>query len=194
MINFVRLNHIFFLGFLLADQRFDVWLGNARGNQYSRNHTTFNPDRLFGKRKNFWNFSWHEMGIYDLPATIDYILKSTGKPKLHYVGHSQGTTEFFVMCSERPEYNDKIVVANLLAPLVYLRPTNNKFLNSIRKFSKPLYSLSNLIGFYETKTGNYTRKFGQRYCSNIVNDKLICDNALALVIGKRSDQLDGVSL
>lgn len=32
------------------------------------------------------------MAKYDLPATIDFILKKTGQDKLHYVGHSQGTT------------------------------------------------------------------------------------------------------
>lgn len=32
------------------------------------------------------------MAKYDLPATIDFILKKTGQEKLHYVGHSQGTT------------------------------------------------------------------------------------------------------
>lgn len=36
--------------------------------------------------------SFDEMAKYDLPATIDFILKKTGQDKLHYVGHSQGTT------------------------------------------------------------------------------------------------------
>lgn len=61
----------------------------------------------------FWDFSWHEIGIFDIPASIDYILKYTNQTKLSYVGHSQGVTSFFVMLSELPEYNDKINIGNL---------------------------------------------------------------------------------
>lgn len=31
-----------------------------------------------------------------------------------------GTTAFFVMCSEKPEYNDKIEIMHALAPVAYL--------------------------------------------------------------------------
>lgn len=109
------------LAYLLADLGYDVWMGNARGNRYSRNHTTRKPDGNRRERQLFWQFSWHEIGIYDLPAMIDYVLTMNNDfEKIHYIGHSQGTTAFFVMASQRPEYNDKILLMNALAPVAYM--------------------------------------------------------------------------
>ncbi|XP_012536620.1 lipase 3 isoform X2 [Monomorium pharaonis] len=103
------------LPYILCDNGFDVWLTNARGNTYSRSHKYYSI-----KDKEFWNFSWHEIGYYDLPATIDYILEKTGYSKLYYIGYSQGTTAFYVMGSERPEYNAKIKGMISLAPTVFM--------------------------------------------------------------------------
>lgn len=60
------------------------------------------------------------MGVYDHPVVIDYILSVTGNEKVFYVGHSQGTTTLMVLLSERPEYNQKIYAASLLAPVAYM--------------------------------------------------------------------------
>lgn len=64
--------------------------------------------------------SWHEIGKYDIPASIDYILATTGLKELNYVGHSMGTTAFFVAMSLRPEYNAKVRKMIALAPAVHL--------------------------------------------------------------------------
>lgn len=40
-----------YLGYQLADRGFDVWLGNARGNTYSRSHKNLSSDN-----EQFWNF------------------------------------------------------------------------------------------------------------------------------------------
>uniref|UniRef100_A0A182LZN3 Lipase n=1 Tax=Anopheles culicifacies TaxID=139723 RepID=A0A182LZN3_9DIPT len=104
------------LAYLLADQDYDVWLADMRGNRYSQRHT-----RLNSSSPEYWDFTWHEMGYYDLPAVIDYILQLTGARQLDYIGHSQGTTVFFVMASSRPEYNEKIAHMYALSPAVCLK-------------------------------------------------------------------------
>ena len=73
--------------FVLARKGYDVWLGNNRGNRFSQKHSTLNP-----KQKLFWQFDWEEMGTYDTPAVIDYILNLTNQSKISYIGHSEGAT------------------------------------------------------------------------------------------------------
>lgn len=79
------------------------------------------------------------MGCFDLPAMIKLILKSTGKDYLYYIGHSQGTTNFFVMGATRPEYCDKIKAMFAFAPVAYLRNMRNENLLQLAKIQKPLY-------------------------------------------------------
>lgn len=102
--------------FFFSDAGYDIWMANARGNTLSRNHTTLDPD----SNPDFWDFSWHEIGQYDLPATIDYILKKTNKTKLDYIGHSQGVTSVMVMLCEHPEYNEKINTLHAMTPPVIM--------------------------------------------------------------------------
>ncbi|CAG9793140.1 unnamed protein product [Diatraea saccharalis] len=100
------------LAYLIANACFDLWVGNCRGNYYSRRHETLDPDT----DAKFWHFSVDEIGHYDVPAMVDYVLDYTGAEKLNYVGYSQGASTFFIMCSERPEYCNKINKMISLAP------------------------------------------------------------------------------
>lgn len=67
----------------------------------------------------FWNFSFHEMGYYDLPAQLDYVTNKTGRPKVHYISFSLGSTAFFSGLSKRAEYNDKIGVGIIMGPSTF---------------------------------------------------------------------------
>jgi lysosomal acid lipase/cholesteryl ester hydrolase len=60
------------------------------------------------------------MGVYDLPAALDYTLQKTKQKRLYYAGHSMGTTMMFVLLSVRPEYNAKIRLFVCLSPVAYM--------------------------------------------------------------------------
>lgn len=123
---------------MLADLGYDVWLGNVRGTRYSRNHIKYNPDGKRKDRKNYWSFSWHEIGVVDVPETIDYVLDKTGYEQLHYIGHSQGTTVFWVMASELPEYNDKIKSMQAFAPVAFMSHLRSPFLRAASLFTNTI--------------------------------------------------------
>ncbi|XP_059352014.1 lipase lipl-1-like [Daphnia carinata] len=100
------------LAFLLADRSYDVWLGNFRGNTFSRRHTTLNPSQA-----EFWKFSWDELGNHDIPSSIDYVLKFTGQQRLSCIGYSLGSAAFFIGTAKHQELNSKIDIVIALAPL-----------------------------------------------------------------------------
>lgn len=126
------------LAYLLADRGYDVWMGNCRGNRYSRRHVRLNPDGRRSDRREFWNFSWHEIGMIDLPTMIDYVLEKTNFKRLHYVGHSQGTTSFFVMTSMLPQYNDKIIAMQALAPVAFMSDLQSPLIRMAATFQNTL--------------------------------------------------------
>lgn len=118
-------------GYYFSDAGYDVWIGNFRGNTFSRRHAVLNPNS-----PEFWTFSWHEMGVYDLPALIDYILQQTNQTQLAYVGHSQGVTAAFVMLSSLPQYNKKISILHAMTPPVILRYNHPYYPSSMPQINK----------------------------------------------------------
>jgi len=103
------------LGFILADNGFDVWFGNSRGNFYSLAHVSYPVDS-----NAFWNFTWDDMARYDIPTVVNYILQTTGQNKLSYIGHSQGTIQGFAAFDLDSTLKSKISLAVMLAPIAHV--------------------------------------------------------------------------
>ena len=75
----------------LAKRGYDIWFGNNRGVPYSDKHRRDGEWTL----KEKWDFSWAEMGLYDLPAEIDKIIEVTRKPKINLIAYSQGSSQAY---------------------------------------------------------------------------------------------------
>ncbi|CAG9793142.1 unnamed protein product [Diatraea saccharalis] len=160
------------LAYLLSDDCFDVWLGNIRGNYYSRRHVTLDPD----KDAAFWKFSADEMGLYDIPAMVDYVLNSTGVNKLHYIGYSQGCTTFFVMCSEKPEYSKKVRVMIALAPASRLLNSKSlifRFGNYHFAIFQKLYELFGVREVFQK--GSAVQQFMEKVCNSHPFPEAFCN-------------------
>jgi lysosomal acid lipase/cholesteryl ester hydrolase len=69
----------------LLEEGYDVWLGNMRGTKYSRKHETLDSS---DSKSDYWNFSWAEKGMLDVPAAITEIKKVAQVDKVAYAGYS----------------------------------------------------------------------------------------------------------
>ncbi|KAG5636637.1 hypothetical protein H0H81_007346 [Sphagnurus paluster] len=124
------------LPFVLAEQGYDVWLGNNRGNKYSKKSIHSGPNS-----SKFWDFSIDDFAWHDIPDSIQYILDITKSSKLSYIGFSQGTAQAFAALSIHPQLNEKIDVFIALAPALSPAGLAANIVDSLMKTSPTLLFL-----------------------------------------------------
>jgi len=172
------------LGYMLADAGYDVWMGNYRGNTYSRNHTFFNPSE---QRGGFWEFSWDEMAKYDIPAQINKVLEVTGKEDLQYIGHSMGTTAFMAMHHYRPDVAQKIRLAHLLSPVAYVGHMESP-IAWIAGLGPILDDILSFLGIGEFLPSNlFMDCLASLFCHGLT--EAICSNIVFLLCGYDAEQM-----
>jgi len=163
------------LAFILADAGFDVWLGNNRGNIHGQNHTAFPVDS-----DAFWNFTWDEMALYDLPALVDYVLESTGESTLSYIGHSEGTIQAFAGFSRSQELSRKVNLFVALAPIAYIYHSSSPVFTALSKLHVPY--LFQLLGVRQFLTSEYQlNRLAPWLCKYLSG---ICDIAIYAFCGR----------
>ena len=121
--------------FSLVEAGYDVWLGNNRGNKYSKKHISLSPGS-----QQFWDFSIDQFALRDIPDTIAYILRATAAQSLSYIGFSQGTAQAFATLSIHPDLNEKINLFVALAPAMSPR-TGASIANGLIKSAPALIFL-----------------------------------------------------
>ncbi|KAH3903432.1 related to Probable lipase C1672.09 [Saccharomycodes ludwigii] len=114
------------LPLLLVDLGYDVWLGNNRGNSYSRKHINYEVNE-----QKFWDFSLDEYAIFDIPDTIDYILELTYQEKIIYIGFSQGASQGFASLSINPNLSKKFKIFIGLSPAMIPKNLNHPIANYV---------------------------------------------------------------
>lgn len=125
------------LPFQLVEKGYDVWLGNNRGNKYSKKSVHHSPNSTA-----FWDFSIDQFAFHDIPDTISYILETTGQGSLSYIGFSQGTAQAFATLSIHPTLNDKVDVFVALAPAMSPPGLANGIVSSMVKASPQVLYLA----------------------------------------------------
>ncbi|KAG4072654.1 hypothetical protein HA402_004743 [Bradysia odoriphaga] len=157
------------LAYFLADNGFDVWLANSRGNEFSKDHKF-----LASNSTPYWNFSFHEMAKYDLPTVIDHILMTTNQSALHYVArflqydHKHlGNLEVYNQTTP-PSYR----LSNVAVRIHFLYGTND--------FLASYFDVEGLMRKFKTSTVGIDKFFGWNHADfligkevNTVNRKIL---------------------
>ncbi|XP_018020824.1 lipase 3-like [Hyalella azteca] len=167
------------MSYILADAGYDVWLGNFRGNTYSRNHTSLNPD----SDESFWHFSRDEMSDYDVPAMIDHIITQTDHRQVIILGYSQGgriglMTATNRMVAEKIELIVSIGSAGFLSLFSQQSPR--------AKILSQLWRLLEKIGIYEVLPRKLVLIYAlSTFCKMGSPGQSICNNILASALSER---------
>lgn len=148
------------LAYQLANDGYQVFMGNFRGSKFSMKHRKLDP-----LSREFWRFSFDEHGSLDLPAIINYVLFLTERTSLFYVGHNQGSTALLALLSSRPNYNNKIIQAHFLAPIAFM-----DYPHPILSFGSIEYEeTTRLLGSYNFfSLVDLTKRIVDNYCAETI--------------------------
>lgn len=169
----------------MSDNGYDVWLGNARGNRHSMLHVSYNSES-----KDFWSFSWHEIGYYDLPAMFDYMLRITYRASAYFIGHSQGATNLLVLLTTRPEYNQKIIQGHLMATPAYMYNVTRPLAALLN--TDITWDIASVLGVYKSPSIIYVAEtLAEIFCSQVMPiAPQLCQNILFMLLGRKTGTVD----
>jgi lysosomal acid lipase/cholesteryl ester hydrolase len=160
--------------FQVARAGYDVWLGNSRGNKYSKRHQ--------GSISNYdmWNYDFEEMGDLDITAEIDYALKVSGEKKVAYIGHSQGTTQMYYGLSHNEQFFvDRVSVFIALGPVMQLTHCKSSLINFFATFESLIVDTCSTLGIYEFFSANWVTTGAMRLLCGTIPQ--LCNFGLYLI-------------
>ena len=138
----------------LWEAGYDVWLGNNRGTSHSQRHIQYHPEK---EPKKYWDFSFAEIGMHDLPAMIKEIKHQLREQhmeddsyknidKLVYFGYDQGATAMlYGLAKKELEFLHDVSEVILMAPCAKMQTTKGK---TGYKFYSSMSKISDLLGLH----------------------------------------------
>ncbi|XAR59412.1 Triacylglycerol lipase [Bertholletia excelsa] len=159
------------LGYILADEGFDVWTASVRCTRWSHGHVS-----LSEKDKDFWDWSWEDLALYDLAAMLTYI-NSISNSKVFVVGHSQGTIISLAAFTE-PDIVKMVEGAALLCPISYLGHISAPFV--LRLVSLHLDQVVLALGIHQL---NFKSEFGALILDSMCDERVDCNDLLTSITG-----------
>jgi len=169
---------------------YDVWLTNNRGNIFARNSTTI---KNITYSKQFWNFTFTEMGVHDVPAHVNYVLEATNRKTLTYVGWSQGTVQFWVAGSDPvvgPLVKEKVNLHVALAPAAWMYHSSSPILTALARLHQGQH-LEDIFPYDFLSGGKTTREFEEFMCN--ITKGYLCHLTVDQFMGK-SDLDDTIDI
>lgn len=97
----------------------------------------------------FWNFTWDDFALTDLPTQINYVLQFTGVKTLSYMGHSQGTIQAFAGFIRNHTLAAQVNLYIALAPVAYVGHVEGLLLKALAELdTDKLFELLGVMEFY----------------------------------------------
>ncbi|GMS81342.1 hypothetical protein PENTCL1PPCAC_3517, partial [Pristionchus entomophagus] len=178
------------LGFQMADAGFDVYLGNVRGNVYSRGHANETVDK-----REYWRFSFDEMAQFDLEAMVDKALSISGTSHLHYVGYSQGTMMMFARLAIDKDFGKKIKKFFALAPVGAVAHAKGPIVTIGKEWLPEIELFIKLLGEEEFLPTSFIQQFLTRAaCGATSLTNPLCANILFALVGPNTNQMNKTRL
>ncbi|KAE9447158.1 hypothetical protein C3L33_20952, partial [Rhododendron williamsianum] len=162
------------LGYILADHGFDVWVGSVRGTRWSHGHVS-----LSEKDKEFWDWSWEELALYDLAAMLHYV-NSVSNTEVFIVGHSQGTIISLAAFTE-PDIVKMVAGAALLCPITYLEHVSAPLV--LRLVSMHLDQVVLALGIHQL---NFKSDILAEILDSVCDGHVDCKDLLTSITGSSS--------
>ena len=110
--------------------------------------------------REFWNFSYAEMGKYDAPVNLNFVKEQIGPKPLTYIGYAEGATSILYGMSLKDKaiyFNQLLTEVVILAPCVFLNepittiPSTGQELNiseQLYKSYERAYDYYDQVGVY----------------------------------------------